>query len=253
MSGFPTIGAAGIVAPEDIARYDGAAASWSRYFDGSDVGLGGRTIDAMAVLANGDILLSFSAATTIAGLTGGPSGTSVGAEDIVRFTPTSLGENTAGSWAFYFDGSDVDLTVAAENIDAITILPSGAIGISTLDDPTIAALSGAADEDILAFTPTSLGSVTAGTWSWGLDLSDVGYSLTAEDTDAAWVSSSGQWTLSMLGDWVVPSASGNANSLINFAPTATGATTAGTSTIYFEGSQLLIPTIANVNAVHRLP
>jgi hypothetical protein len=95
--------------------------------------------------------------------------------------------------------------------------------------------------------------VTAGTWSWGLDLSDVGYSLTAEDTDAAWVSSSGQWTLSMLGDWVVPSASGNANSLINFAPTATGATTAGTSTIYFEGSQLLIPTIANVNAVHRLP
>ena len=253
VSGVPTIGAAGIVAPEDIARYDGATASWSRYFDGSDVGLGGRTIDAMAVLANGDILLSFSAATTVAGLTGGPSGTSVGAEDIVRFTPTSLGENTAGTWAFYFDGSDVDLTVAAENIDAITILPSGAIGISTLDNPTIAALSGAADEDILAFTPTSLGSVTAGTWSWGLDLSDVGYTLTAEDTDGAWVSSSGQWTLSMLGAWAASSVSGDANSLINFAPTASGATTAGTSTIYFQGSQLLIPTAANVNAVHRLP
>jgi hypothetical protein len=57
----------------------------------------------------------------------------------------------------------------------------------------------------------------------------------------------------MLGDWSASSVSGNANSLINFAPTATGATTAGTSTIYFEGSQLLIPTVANVNAVHRLP
>lgn len=251
-SGNPTIGAAGIVPPEDIAVYDGASATWSRYFDGSDVGLAGRSIDAMAVLANGDILLSFASATTITGLTGGPSGTSVGAEDIVRFTPTSLGENTAGTWAFYFDGSDVDLTVAAENIDAITILPSGAIGISTLDNPTIAALSGAADEDILAFTPTKLGSVTTGTWSWGLDLSDVGYTLTAEDTDGAWVSSTGQWTFSMLGAWAASAVSGDANSLINFAPTTTGATTAGTSTIYFEGSQLLIPSITNVTAVHRL-
>jgi subtilisin family serine protease len=253
ISGSFTLAQAGIVPPEDIAQYDGATATWSRYFDGSDVGIGGRAIDAMAVLANGDILLSFAAATTVPGLTGGPSGTSVGAEDIVRFTPTSLGENTAGTWAFYFDGSDVDLTVAAENIDAITILPSGAIGISTFDNPTIAGLSGAADEDFLAFTPTSLGATTAGTWSWGLDLSDVGYTLTAEDTDGAWVSSSGQWTLSMLGAWAASAVSGDGNSLISFAPTTTGTNTAGTSTIYFQGSQLLIPSATNVTAVHRLP
>lgn len=252
-TGTPTIGAAGIVPPEDIAEYDGATATWRRYFDGSDVGIGGRAIDGMAVTATGDILLSFASATTIAGLTGGPNGTSVGAEDIVRFTPTSLGENTAGTWAFYFDATDVGLTTTGENIESIAILPSGAIGISTVDNPTVTGISGTADEDILAFTPTSLGSVTAGTWSWGLDLSDVGYTLTDEDTDAAWVSSSGQWTLSMVGAWAASSASGDGNALINFAPTSSGTNTAGTSTIYFNGSQLIIPAAAAVTAVHRVP
>jgi hypothetical protein len=117
----------------------------------------------------------------------------------------------------------------------------------------VTGISGTADEDILAFTPTSLGSVTAGTWSWGLDLSDVGYTLTAEDTDAAWVTSSGQWTLSMVGAWAASSASGDGNALINFAPTSSGTNTAGTSTIYFNGSQLIIPAAAAVTAVHRVP
>jgi subtilisin family serine protease len=252
-TGTPTVGDAGIVPPEDIAQYDGATAKWSRYFDGSDVGLAGKTIDGMAVLPTGHILLSFTAATTIPGLSGGPSGTSVGAEDIVRFIPTSLGENTAGSWAFYFDGSDVGLTTTDENIDAITILPSGAIGISTTGVPAVTGLTGLADEDILAFTSTSLGSATLGTWSWALDLSDAGYTLTAEDTDGAWVSSSGEWTVSMEGAWAASLASGDGNALIRFAPTATGANTAGTSTVLFTGAQLIIPSTAAVTAVHRIP
>jgi len=252
-TGTPMIGAAGFVPPEDIAQYDGATRSWSRYFDGSDVGLAGRTIDAMAVTSTGDILLSFNEAITIPGLTGGPNGLWVGAEDIVRFRPVGLGENTAGTFAFYFDGSDADLTTPDENVDAIAILPSGAIGISTTGTPAIAALPFTADEDILAFTPSQLGATTVGTWSWGLDLSDVGYTLTNEDTDAAWVSSSGQWTFSMLGDWSVPGASGDGNALINFAPAATGISTAGSSTILFNGAQLLIPSNAAISAVHRLP
>lgn len=253
LTGVPFIGGAGFVPPEDIAQYDGATASWSRYFDGSDVGLAGRSIDAMAVTSTGDILLSFSEATTIPALTGGPNGLWVGAEDIVRFRPTALGENTTGTFTFYFDGSDVDLTTPDENVDAITILPSGAIGISTTGNPLIAALPTAADEDILAFNPSQLGSATIGTWTWGLDLSDVGYTLTNEDTDAAWVSSSGQWTLSMLGEWSVAGASGGGNDLIGFSPTTTGSTTGGSSTISFAGAQLLIPSNASVSAVHRLP
>jgi hypothetical protein len=37
-------------------------------------------------------------------------GRSAADEDILIFTPTSLGANTAGSWGLFFDGSDVGLT-----------------------------------------------------------------------------------------------------------------------------------------------
>ncbi|MCL4868755.1 MAG: hypothetical protein KJ063_07300 [Anaerolineae bacterium] len=43
---------------EDIVAYDPAAGTWSLYFDGSDVGVADVTVDAFALLANGDILLS---------------------------------------------------------------------------------------------------------------------------------------------------------------------------------------------------
>ncbi|MBL8880873.1 MAG: hypothetical protein JNG88_17300 [Phycisphaerales bacterium] len=117
---------------EDVVAYDGASQSWNLIFDGSDVGLSTAVIDGMAVLPGGDILLSFADARSIPGITGGPSGsTTVDDSDIVRFHPTSLGATTAGTFAFYFDGSDVGLTQNDEDIDAIALLPDGRLLIST--------------------------------------------------------------------------------------------------------------------------
>ena len=252
--GTPTLGAAGAVADEDIAQYDGANSTWSLYFDGSDVGLTAVAIDAFAVLPSGELLISIDSDSTVAGMTGGPSGTSVDDSDIIKFTPTSLGTTTAGTWSFYFDGSDVGLTTTSEDIDAIAILPSGAIGISTLGDPSVTGISSLADEDIIGFTPTTLGSVTAGTWSYYFDGSDVGLSTNNnEDLDAVDVSSAGKMTLSTIGAYSVTGAAGLDEDAFQFTPTTTGTNTAGTFTTYFIATARGIPTSANINAIHLLP
>jgi hypothetical protein len=92
---------------EDIVRFDPNTDSWTMYFDGSDVGLGtnsSQDVDAFDLLDDGTILLSIAGDTTI------PNVGAIDDADIVRFTPTSLGLNTAGVYSWYFDGSDVGLT-----------------------------------------------------------------------------------------------------------------------------------------------
>ncbi|HMT22647.1 MAG TPA: hypothetical protein PKE20_15620, partial [Promineifilum sp.] len=70
---------------------------------------------------------------------------------------------------------------SGEDIDAATIAPNGAIYLSTTGSFAVPGISGA-DEDVLVCTPTSLGSVTACTYSstlafdgsvWGLGNDDV--------------------------------------------------------------------------------
>lgn len=252
--GTATLGAAGAVADEDIAQYDGATGVWSLYFDGSDVGLSAVAIDALAVQADGTLLISIDTDSTVAGLTGGPSGTSVDDSDIIKFTPTTLGATTAGTWSFYFDGSDVGLTTSNEDVDAISILPNGAIGISTLGDPSVTGLSGLADEDIIGFTPTTTGSVTAGTWSYYFDGSDVALDTSSnEDIDAFYVTSAGVSTFSTVGAFSVTGLSGLDEDAFKFTPTSTGTTTAGSFASYFVAAQRGVPTSANINAIHWLP
>ncbi len=251
--GTPTLGAAGAVADEDIALYDGGTSTWSVYFDGSDVGLSSFAIDALAVLPSGELLISVDIDGTLVGITGGPSGTSIDDSDILKFTPTTLGANTAGTWSFYFDGSDVGLTTSNEDVDALSILPSGAIGISTLGAATVTGLSGIEDEDIFGFTPTTLGAVTAGAWSYYFDGSDVGLSTNAnEDIDAFYSPTTGAMSFSTLAAFSVTGLSGLDEDAFNFTATTTGTATAGTFSSYFTGTTLSIPTTANINALHVL-
>jgi len=163
----------------DILRYDGS--SWSMYFDGSDVGV--KSVKGFVLLPGGGILIAPGAKATLAGV-----GAVMG-QDIVRFTPTSTGNNTTGSFQWYFDGSDVGLTTAAEAIDALTIDNAGQLLISTKGAATVPSGSGTsvrgADEDLLKFTFGTSGATTSGAWTFFFDGSDVG--LTREDVDAAWM------------------------------------------------------------------
>jgi hypothetical protein len=199
-------------------------------FDGSDVGLTGD-VDAFDILSNGDLLLTINSAASIGAL-----GT-VDDSDIIRFTPTSLGSNTAGTFAWYFDGSDVGLSANAEDIDAIAFAPDGRLLISVIGNINPGTVSGS-DEDLLAFSPTSLGSNTAGSWSLYFDGSDVGLNdSSSEDIAGAWVNSANNYLyLTVLGPFTVSGVSGDGADIFICAPGSLGSTTSCTFSMFWDGS-----------------
>ncbi len=230
LSSSATLGGVSI-ANEDIVAFDGT--NFSLYFDGSDVGLGSAAIDALAVISPTEILLSFTSALSVPGVAG-----TVDDSDIVKFTATSLGANTAGTFTLYFDGSDVGLTTSDEDVDAIELLPDGRLLLSTTGSFTVPGVSGE-DEDLVAFTPTSLGEVTAGTWAMYFDGSDVGLSTSSdEDVDAVAIDATGKIYLSTVGAFSVSGVSGADEDVFVFTPTQLGGTTTGTfsSVLFFHGS-----------------
>ncbi|MFZ0548791.1 MAG: hypothetical protein WAM60_25295, partial [Candidatus Promineifilaceae bacterium] len=226
-----TNGNAGGVAfnDEDIISYNIGSGTWAMYFDASDVGIT-RDVNAFDILSNGDILLSFDGSVSISGL-----GT-VDDSDIVRFTPTSTGGNTAGSFAWYFDGSDVGLTTNAEDIDAIGFAPDGRLLISTVGSFSVSGASGV-DEDLIAFSATSLGSSTAGSWSFYFDGSDVGLNnSSSEDTNGVWVDSNNDLYLTTLGAFSVSGVSGDGSDIFRCVPGSLGSSTSCTFSMFWDGS-----------------
>jgi hypothetical protein len=234
---------AGTVENEDVARYDTATGTWTMHFDGSDVGLAAFDVDALAILPDGRVLVSLTAPGTVGGVSADDS-------DVLSFTPAALGAATSGSWALYFDGSDVGLTSNAEDIDGLAVLPGGDLVVSVIGSPTVNGLTGLQDEDLIRFTPSSLGPATAGTWSLYFDGSDVGLaSNNGEDVDAVSVGASGLVSLSTLGAFSVPGLAGSAADVFTFSPATLGGSTSGSFAAFLAGAAAGIPAGANVDAL----
>lgn len=127
------------------------------YFDGSDVGLtqSAEDIDALGFTSDGKLLIiSTTGSFSVTGASGGD-------EDLIAFTPTSLGTNTSGTWALYFDGSDVGLNDSGtEDINGVDIDSAGNVYLTTLGAFSVAGLSGGG-EDVFRCTPLTLGSTTS--------------------------------------------------------------------------------------------
>jgi hypothetical protein len=223
-------------------RFDPNTNTWSLFFDGSDVGMtnSNADIDAFDIIDEDDFLLSILGTATL------PNVGSVTNADIVRFHATSLGATTAGTFFWYFDGSDVGLTTTSEDIDGIDQLADGRLLISTSGSASVTGASGA-DEDILAFTPAPGGvgdDSTSGTWAIYFDGSDVGLANSSnEDVGGVWVDSTpsdvdGKIYLSTLGAFSVAGASGDGADVFICDSTAVGATTACTygPGLYWDGS-----------------
>lgn len=238
----------GTVADEDIVAYTPSTGTFSLYFDGSDVGLSSLAISGLDRLANGQLLMSFTNGGTVAGLTGGPSGGSVTRSDIVRFTPTSLGSTTAGSFAFHFDGSDVGLTTTSEGIDGLASLSDGSLVISTSGNPGVTGLSSLGDEDLIRFIPSALGSTTSGTWAYYMDSSDVALSASSENIDAVNILNGGIITLSTTGNFSVSGVSGTNRDLFDFMPSALGSFTSGSFSMFITGAGMGLPSTTNIVA-----
>jgi hypothetical protein len=217
-------------ADEDVLFFDGSG--FSLVFDGSDVGVEALRIDALAWLDADTLLLSFDVAGSVPGIA-----EIVDDSDIVSFDATSLGPATSGSFQLYFDGSDVGLTQAAEDVDAIEVDADGTIVLSTQGPVTVPGLS-AWDEDLLAFLPLSLGSGTSGVFMMYFQGSDVGLGEGSEDVDAVAIDASGVFHLSAEDLFDVPGVSGQDEDVFVFTPTLLGPTTSGSysPTLSFDGS-----------------
>jgi len=164
-----------LVDDSDIVRFvpvslgSTTSGSFIFYFDASDVGLDTNAEDVNSVAinpANGKLVLS----TAGSGASGALSWTR---QDLIEFTAGQLGANTTGTWAMYFDGSDVGLADAAENIDGATVRADGTIMLTTTGLFTVPGATGTS-QDLLKFTPITLGDSTSGVYSLFLDLSSVG-------------------------------------------------------------------------------
>ena len=227
---FTSGGTAGVAAfaDEDILHFDGT--NWSLFFDGSDVGVGSSDLFGFSMMDSDTILISFSSSVVVNGLAVSP-------QDIVQFDAASLGSVTAGAFSMYFDGSDVGLDASGENIDSVSLLPDGRVLISTTGNISVPGVTGA-DEDVLAFTPTSLGDVTNGIWAIYFDGSDVGLSTTSnEDIDALDIVG-GNIYLSTVGDFAVTGVSGADEDIFVCVPTSLGNITTCnySAALYFDGS-----------------
>lgn len=127
---------------KDILVYDTTSETWAMYFDGSDVGIKSN-VDAFDVKSDGSIVMSLSAAQTLA-----PLGT-VKPQDLIRFMPTTIGDNTSGAFTMYLRGAP-NLTTSGENVDAYASAPGYGL-ISTVGGAAVTGPVKAADEDLLGF------------------------------------------------------------------------------------------------------
>jgi hypothetical protein len=162
-------GAAGGIhfSDEDVLAYHTGTGAWTMYFDGSDVLTTTLDVDALARLSDGALLLSFTGELDIPGLG------VVDDSDIVRFVPATPGSTPAGSFEWYFDGSDVGLTTDGEDIDALTVLSDGQLVLSTAGSVDVTGVPSGNEEDLLLFAPSQVGESTSGAWALYFDGSDV--------------------------------------------------------------------------------
>ncbi|MEM7028164.1 MAG: LamG-like jellyroll fold domain-containing protein [Chloroflexota bacterium] len=218
-----------IFADEDILVFDPNTNSWDKFFDGSDVGLSRVDLDAFAILADGHLLLSPDRPRWLKNVGW------IDDSDIVRFVPTSLGETTAGTFDYYFDGSDVGLTRGSEDIDAISVMPNGDLLLSTIGNFYVPGVGGR-DEDLILFTPTDLGRTTRGTWSRYFDGSDVGLRSGGEDIRGGQIDEIGDNIyLTTQSRFSVPGLNGQGTDIFVCTPNSLGTNTNCTFSIYWQG------------------
>lgn len=215
---------------EDILSFNTGSQEWSLYFDGSDVFNTREDVSAFHLLPDGSILMSFDQFADLPGLG------RVDGADVVKFIPTSLGSHTAGTFEWFFDGSDVGLTARTEKIDSLSLLPDGRLLLGFVDKVSVPGVS-AADEDLLAFTPASLGTNTAGTWELYFDGSDVGLGGRNMDINAAWTDpGTGDLYLSTLSKFSQGTLNTGPSDVFKFVSTSLGGTTSGSFQEFWRGA-----------------
>ncbi len=175
-------------------------------------------------------------------------GIAVDDSDVVRFTPTSLGSTTAGTFSLYFDGSDVGLTANGEDVDGVTVHPDGRLIVSTQGGFSGTGASWADDDLFLLTGP--LRTSTSGSFVRHFDGSDVGLGgNSAEDVDAAALTVAGNLLFSTVGSFSVTGLTGADEDVVEFAGTF-GTATSGTFAMRRDLSALGIASGEDIGSLH---
>lgn len=198
--------------PEDILVYDLNNETWDIFFDGSDVGV---TANMDAFVRYGTyLIMSFSERTQLPGIF-----RFIEPEDLVTFRAATLGQDTSGRFAFYFDGSDVGLDTADENVDAIGFTPNNQFMMSFTGnyevlDSNSNVITGTGS-DVLIFNPTTWYGNTSGSWALYLAGSDLDLTEPSESIDGIWISQlDSEIYVSTSGPYAVPGVSGDDDDII---------------------------------------
>ena len=187
---------------EDIIAFDGN--NFKQYFDGSDVEIGGTNVNALDIISDKEILLSFSSPTEL--VMKGVE-TIVDDSDIIKFTSSRLGKVTVGDFEMFFDGSEYGLTEDLQDIDAVHLLEDGSLLISTIGTSSIIEGVLSSDEDILRVQPNMSSDEP---WSVYFEGGDVELNIAnTEDIDGISLNSQGNLNLSTLGQFLVLDNEGN--------------------------------------------
>ena len=218
---------------EDILRYDLNTDSWQIHFDGSNVGVGGLDVDGFHVAQDGSIYLSLDNSTSLAGIG------AVDDSDVVRFVPTSTGENnTAGTFSLYFDGSSLGLTTTNEDVDSVAFTPEGRLIISTSAGFNINATNGSfsgQDRDLIVIDTAN------NTAELYLDGSDIQFDRTNEDLTGASVDNiTGEIYLTTIGNFNANGLTGDNDDVVRFSG-INGPETDGLLLPFFDGDIKRIP------------
>ena len=169
------------------------------------------------------------------------SSTSSGTVDGIDFKDEDILAYNSGTdtWSVHFDGSDVGLSGA--DLDAVQVLGDG--NEATLDPILFSLKNGrslpgfyADDSDIVEFTPTSLGTTTAGTFSLFIDGSTAGLTRNGEDVDAVGFSPDGRLVVSTNQSFKVPRDGGG--TLRGKDEDLIVRETSGDWSLYFDGSDV---------------
>ncbi len=152
-----TVPGLGTVQDEDIVVYNAGTATWSWFFDGSDVGLGdggnNEDVDAFEILPGGAVIISTLGDPTV------PALPTQQDEDLLRCVGTFVGSTTTCAWTVYFNGTlgTHGLTAGSEDVDGAAV-SNGRLYLTTLGAFTVPIsggnLSGGGNDVFACNTPT---------------------------------------------------------------------------------------------------
>jgi hypothetical protein len=164
--------------------------------------------------------------------------TSGGQVGTLKFADEDILRLSAGTWALYFDGSDVGL--GPTDVDAFAVLTDNSLLMSLTSTATVPGLNTVEPTDLIRFVPASLGTTTAGSFQWYLDGSDVGLDTSGENIDGVDLLADGRLIVSTISSINVPGATGADEDLLAFTPSQLGANSSGSWALYFDGSDVAL-------------